>query len=74
MKLPVTSGRKVVKTLRKIGFTVVRQRGSHIRVEKTGKDKTIKITIPDHKELKKKTLAMIIKTAELTTQEFKDLL
>ena len=49
MKLPVVSGRKVIKALRKTGFTVVRRRGSHIRVEKTLKDKTIKITIPDHK-------------------------
>ena len=29
-KLPVVSGKQVIKALRKIGFVVMRQRGSHV--------------------------------------------
>lgn len=41
MKLPVVSGREVVKALRKDGFIVIRQRGSHIRLKKKTGDRTI---------------------------------
>ncbi len=72
--LPVLSGKKVVKALTKVGFSVVRKRGKHFRLNKTIKHGTIKLTVPDHKTLKKKTLATIIKASGLTTEEFKKLL
>jgi len=31
-KLPVVSGRQVVRALERVGYRVVRQRGSHIRL------------------------------------------
>jgi len=34
MKLPQISGIELIKKLKKLGFVVVRQRGSHIRLEK----------------------------------------
>jgi len=69
MKLPQISGKELIKKLRKQGFVITRQRGSHIRLEKNTKDKTIKITIPNHPILKKGTLHQIIKSAELTLEE-----
>ena len=35
MKLPVLSGTEVVKKLKQIGFVVTRQKGSHVRLEKS---------------------------------------
>lgn len=69
MKLPQISGKKLVKKLKKFGFFVTRQKGSHIRIEKNLEDKTIKITIPNHSNLKKGTLNQIIRSTELTTEE-----
>ena len=69
MKLPQISGLELIKILRKFGFVVVRQRGSHIRLEKNTPEKTIKITVPNHKLLKKGTLHKIIKTSELKEEE-----
>ena len=69
MKLPQISGRELVKKLRKFGFVVTRQRGSHIRLEKNSKDKIIKITIPDHSLIKKGTLNQIIKSSGLNLEE-----
>ena len=74
MALPVVSGRETIKALRKAGFEVVRQRGSHVRLEKTTEDETIKLTVPLHKTLKKGTLRRIIQDAGLTIQEFNRLL
>lgn len=52
-KLPVISGRKLVKALEKAGFQKVSQEGSHIKMKHP--DGRVAI-IPDHKELKKGTL------------------
>ena len=57
--LPILSGRAVVKVLSKVGFTVVRHRGSHIRLTKSIEHGTVKLTVPDHRTLKKKTLVRI---------------
>ena len=74
MALPVVSGREAIKALCRAGFRVVRQRGSHVRLEKRTEDKMIKLTVPLHKSVKKGTLRRIIKDAGLTVQEFNRLL
>ena len=72
--LPVISGREAVKALSRAGFRVVRQRGSHVRLEKRTEEGLIKLTVPLHKSLKKGTLRRIIKDSGLTVQEFNVLL
>ena len=67
-------GRKVIKALGRAGFRVVRQRGSHVRLEKRTEDRMIKLTVPPHKSLKRGTLRRIIKDARLTIPEFNRLL
>ncbi|MCK5149659.1 type II toxin-antitoxin system HicA family toxin [Candidatus Pacearchaeota archaeon] len=69
MKIPQISGKELIKKLRKFGFVVTRQKGSHIRLEKNTENKTIKITIPNHQILKKGTLNQIIKSIGLTAEE-----
>ncbi|MBS3103174.1 type II toxin-antitoxin system HicA family toxin [Candidatus Woesearchaeota archaeon] len=70
MKLPIISGLEVIKRLKKAGFIATRQKGSHVRLEKFTIEKTIKITVPLHSEMKKGTLTRIIKEAGLTLEEF----
>lgn len=74
MKLPVVSGKETIKALKKVGFVVIRQRGSHVRLEKASDDDIIKVTVPLHSPMKKGTLCRIIKDAKLNTDEFIDLL
>jgi predicted RNA binding protein YcfA (HicA-like mRNA interferase family) len=71
-KLPVISGNECVKALKKIGFTIDRQRGSHIIL--VCEDPRITISVPDHKELDRGTLRSIIRQAGLTVDEFIDLI
>ena len=74
MKLPVISGKETLKALERAGFVVVRPRGSHIRIKKVTSEKVIKITIPLHETLDRGTLKSILRNAELTVEEFVDLL
>jgi len=70
MKLPQISGKDVIKILRRNGFVVVRQKGSHIRLEKNTEGDTIKITVPNHPTLKRGTLHQIMKASGLNETEF----
>ena len=73
MKIPLISGIDVIKRLKKAGFIATRQKGSHVRLEKSVSNTTIKITVPLHSELKKGTLNRIIQDAGLSLEEFEKL-
>lgn len=72
--LPVISGRECANVLEKVGFIIVRQRGSHIIMRRTLPSPARTISIPDHDTLDRGTLRSIIRQAGLTVQEFMDLL
>jgi len=73
MKLPVISGIELIKRLKKAGFIAARQKGSHVRLEKFDGEKTIKLTVPLHAEIKKGTLNRILNDAGLSLDEFLNL-
>ena len=73
-KVPSLSYRKIVAALRRNGWIVVRQRGSHIRLQKREGDRTLKLTVPAHRPVKRSTLARIIKQAEMDLDRFLELL
>ncbi len=70
MKLPQISGSKLIKILTKSGFEIIRQKGSHVRLEKKLDNEVIKLTIPLHDELKRGTLSKIIKESKLSEDKF----
>lgn len=74
MKLPAVSGEAAIKALGKAGFVFVRQKGSHVRLEKVVETEVIKITVPLRKTLKKGTIGRILKDAGITVEEFIGLL
>ncbi|MBT9177235.1 MAG: hypothetical protein DDT20_01566 [Firmicutes bacterium] len=67
-KLPVVSGTEVVQALQRLGFTLVRQRGSHI-VMRRGSSGCV---VPNHRELKIGTLAGLLKQAGVSQELFID--
>ena len=69
-RLVPVSGKQMVRVFRKIGYTVVRQKGSHIIMEK-GEDLLV---IPNHDQVAKGTERDLIKDAGLTVREFNKLL
>jgi predicted RNA binding protein YcfA (HicA-like mRNA interferase family) len=66
--LPALSGTEVVRVLESFGWNVARQRGSHIIMTKAGE--IVTLSIPNHKEVAKGTLRSLIRSANLTVDEF----
>lgn len=64
--------RKVVSALRRAGFRIHRQRGSHIILVR--QEPYSQIVVPAHRSLATGTLAEIIRGAGLTPDEFAALL
>ncbi len=73
-KVPSLNYFEVVKALQRDGWTVVRQKGSPIRLQKRMGDDVLKITVPAHRPIKRSTLSHILKQARLTVEELLDLL
>jgi predicted RNA binding protein YcfA (HicA-like mRNA interferase family) len=69
-KLRRLSGKEVCSILSKNGFQMVRQRGSHILMQKILEGTTITIPVPSHKELRIGTLQSIIRQSGLSRSEF----
>lgn len=65
-KLPSVSGKETIRRLEKLGFTVVRQKGSHVVMCRSSQG----CVVPNHKEIKIGTLIGILKQAGVTTDEF----
>ena len=69
-KLRVLSGREVCAILTLQGFAEVRRRGSHIVMQRQDAGATTTIPVPDHDELKRGTLASIIRQSGLPRTVF----
>lgn len=74
MKVPSLPYTQIVKALQRDGWIVVRQRGSHIRLQKHVGDELLKTTVPAHRPVKPSTLAHILKQARLDLERFLELL
>lgn len=65
-KLPRVSGTEAVRALERLGFTKVRQSGSHL-IMRSG---TRGCVVPLHAELKVGTLAGVLRQAEVSAEDF----
>lgn len=65
-KLPRISGREAVRAFERLGFTVVRQKGSHIVLRRGERG----CVIPMHHQLAVGTLRNAIRQAGITVDEF----
>jgi predicted RNA binding protein YcfA (HicA-like mRNA interferase family) len=73
-KVPSLPYDQVIRAMQRDGWVVVRQKGSHIRIQKHTPAETLKLTIPVHRPIKRSTLSHILKQAKLTVGEFEKLL
>ncbi len=69
-RLPILEGKEIIKALTKIGYKEIRQKGSHIRLQCTGKKS---ITVPNH-IVGRGLLRKILRDADLSPDEFNKLL
>jgi len=72
-RLPDVSGAELVKALQKAGFVILRQRGSHVAMEKVGPGGVWRTIVPMHHEIARGTLHDILKQTGLTRDELRKL-
>jgi predicted RNA binding protein YcfA (HicA-like mRNA interferase family) len=64
-RLPQISGRDLIHLLQSLGYEILRQKGSHVRLRKVTPVGEHNITVPDHKTLAKGTLNDILTRVSL---------
>lgn len=69
-KLRVMSGKEVCKILEQNGFVQVRQRGSHMVMQRATDGGTTTVPVPDHTEVKIGTLRSIVRQSGVSRAEF----
>ena len=73
-KIPSVAYDKVIRALKRDGWVAVRQKGSHIRMQKHTHDEVLKLTIPAHRPIKRSTLSHILKQARMGVDLFLELM
>jgi predicted RNA binding protein YcfA (HicA-like mRNA interferase family) len=69
--LPVVSGDRCISTLERVGYRITHIKGSHVRMRCPNRKP---VTIPRHSELDRGTLRAILRTTEISVEEFISLL
>ena len=70
-RLKLCSGAEAVRKFERAGWTVARQRGSHVMMVKPGYEYTL--SIPQHNELGPGLLRKLLRQADLTGEAFNGL-
>jgi predicted RNA binding protein YcfA (HicA-like mRNA interferase family) len=73
IRLPRVNAGEVIRVLEKIGFALTRQSGSH-KIYKNSEGRRVTVSFHGSTILKPKTLKSILNEANLTIQDFVDLL
>ena len=66
--VPLLSPSDVIKMFQRLGWKIVRQKGSHIIMVKPGHMATL--SIPNHQEVARGTLRSLLAKAGLTIEQF----
>ena len=70
-RLRLCSGAEAVRKFERAGWTIARQRGSHVMMVKPGYEYTL--SVPQHNELGPALLRKLIRQVDLTVEEFNSL-
>lgn len=72
MKLPLVSGKEMIKILSMKGFQVVRQRSSHVQM-KNAKGVLVTIPVQSGKDVSVGVVLKILRDTEISREEFIEL-
>ena len=68
----IYSARIILKALNKASFTIVSQKGSHIKLKGIRNGKLLTVIVPNHKNVARGTFKSILEQAEMTNLEFEN--
>jgi len=63
------AAREVVSRLKRLGFTIISQKGSHIKLRGIREGKLQTVIVPNHKEVALGTLTSILRQANVSRKE-----
>ena len=69
-KIPVVSGKQAIKAFQKVGYVVMRQKGSHIRLIHPAEKNRRPLTIPDHKEVSIGVIRRLLRDSGISVEQF----
>jgi predicted RNA binding protein YcfA (HicA-like mRNA interferase family) len=69
-KLPRISGAEAIRALERLGFTRVRQRGSHVVMRKDTPQGAVGCSVPLHPQLAIGTLKGVLRLAKVEQEDF----
>jgi predicted RNA binding protein YcfA (HicA-like mRNA interferase family) len=72
--LPAVSGKELIRALQRAGFVVLRQKGSHVSLEKRGNGNFWRTIVPMHREIRPATLSDILNQTGLSKEDLAELL
>jgi len=72
--LPAVSGRELIRAWRRAGFVELRQKGSHVSLEKRTADGYWRTVVPLHREIRPGTLSDILNQSGLSKEDLMELL
>ena len=72
--LPAISGKQLVRALQRGGFVFLRQKGSHVSMEKRGGENYWRTIVPLHREIRPGTLSDILNQTGLSKEDLAQLL
>ena len=64
------SARQILQSLKVLGFKIISQKGSHIKLRGIIEGKMQTVIVPNHKEIAKGTFSSILSQANITRKEF----
>lgn len=73
-RLPAISGRQLLRALQRAGFVVLRQKGSHVSMERRTPEGNWRTVVPMHREIRPGTLSDILNQTGLSKEELTELL
>jgi len=72
-RLPILTGVELIKILEKVGFKIIRQKGSHVFL-KHQDDRITIIPVHKGKDVDRALLRKILRDTKISPNEFKDIL
>lgn len=67
------SGKEVIAKLRILGYEVIRQKGSHVRLKNPENPNLPNLTVPNHAEISIGVLGKILRDIGMTAEKFRKL-
>lgn len=64
------SARQIIKALKRIGFLIVSQKGSHVKLKGTFDGETYTAVVPNHKEVAQGTLRSILTNFDILSPQW----